>query len=82
MDTDCVLYELGTESLCAIYSSFIWRQGRIMGQVVIRQSLTAQKRIQPQARPHTVYSGQSVTGAGFCPNTSICPYHCDFTNSW
>jgi hypothetical protein len=64
MDTDCVLWEVGTGFLCIIYKNFSRRQGRAIVQAVSRRPLTAQKRVQSQASQCTVYGGQSVTGTG------------------
>ena len=56
MGKDCVLDELETVILCVIYRNFIWRQGPVMVQAI--PPLAAQKWIQPQTKPYTVYSGQ------------------------
>ena len=48
-----------------------------MAQTVNGRVVTAEARIQSQASPCNIYGGQSGTGTGFSPTTSVfpCQYH-------
>jgi hypothetical protein len=47
--------------------------GRVMAQVVSRWPLTAETRVRAQVNPCVIYGGQSGTGAGFSPSSSVFP---------
>jgi hypothetical protein len=51
--------------------------GRAMAQVVSRRSLTAEARVRARVNPCGICGGQSGTGTGFSPITSVfpCQYH-------
>jgi hypothetical protein len=55
---------------CIIY-------GRAMAQVVSRRPLTAEDRVRGRVNPSGICSGQSGTGTGFSPSSSVfpCQYH-------
>ena len=44
-----------------------------MAQAVSRRLITAESRVQFQARPCEICGGKSGTGTGFSPNTSVFP---------
>jgi hypothetical protein len=45
-----------------------------MAQAVSRRLLTAEARVLPRVSPCGICSGQSGTGTGFFPSTSVLPY--------
>jgi hypothetical protein len=51
--------------------------GRAMAQVVSRRPLTAEARVRARVNPFEICCGQSVTGTGFSPSSSVfpCQYH-------
>ena len=51
-------------------------QGRAMAQAVSRRALTTEARVRHQVSPCGIYGGQSGTGTGFSPSTSVFP--CQF----
>jgi hypothetical protein len=64
-----------------IWNSFysLWlnhTQGRAMVQAVSRRPLTAEARVRSRASPCGICGGQSGTGTGFSPSTSVLP--CQF----
>jgi hypothetical protein len=50
--------------------------GRAMAQAVSRRPLTAEARVRSRVSPRGIYGGQSGTGTGFSPSTSVfpCPF--------
>ena len=50
--------------------------GRAMAQAVSRRSLTAKARVRSRVSPCGFCGGQSATGTGFSPSTSVLP--CQF----
>jgi hypothetical protein len=50
--------------------------GRAMAQAVSRRPLTAEARVRSQVNPCGICGGQSGTGTGFSPSTSLLP--CQF----
>jgi hypothetical protein len=48
-----------------------------MAQAVSRWPLTAETRVRARVDPCGIYGGQSGTGAGFSPSSSVspCQYH-------
>jgi hypothetical protein len=46
-----------------------------MAQVVSRRPLTAEARIRALVNPCGICGGQSGTGTGFSPSSSVFPYH-------
>jgi hypothetical protein len=50
--------------------------GRAMAQAVSRRPLTAEARVQSRVSPCGICGGQSSTGTGFSPITSVVP--CQF----
>jgi hypothetical protein len=50
-----------------------------MAQAVSRRPLTAEARIRSLVSPCGVYGGQSGTGTGFSPSTSVLP--CQFNST-
>jgi hypothetical protein len=50
--------------------------GRAMAQAVSRRPLTAEARVRSRVSPCEIYGGQSGTGSGFSPSTSVFP--CQF----
>jgi hypothetical protein len=50
--------------------------GRAMAQAVSRRSLTAEARDRSRVSPCGIFGGQSGTGTGFSPSTSVFP--CQF----
>jgi hypothetical protein len=51
-------------------------QGRAMAQAVSRRALTVEARVRSRASPCGICGGQSGTGTGFSPSTSVFP--CQF----
>jgi hypothetical protein len=51
------------------------RHGRAMAQVVSRRSLTAEARVRAWVNPCGICGGQSGTGTGFSPSSSVFPCH-------
>jgi hypothetical protein len=51
-------------------------EGRAMAQAVSRRPLTAEARVRSRVGPCGIYGGQSGTGTGFFPSTSVFP--CQF----
>jgi hypothetical protein len=52
-------------------------KGRAMAQVVSRRPLTAEARVRARVNPCEICGGQSGTGTGFSPSSSVfpCQYH-------
>jgi hypothetical protein len=50
--------------------------GRAMAQAVSRRPLTAEAEVRSRVRPYGICGGQSGTGTGFSPSTSVFP--CQF----
>jgi hypothetical protein len=52
-------------------------KGRAMAQVVSRRSLTAEAWVRARINPCGICGGQSGTGIGFSPSSSVfpCQYH-------
>jgi hypothetical protein len=48
--------------------------GCAIAEAVSRRCLTTEARIRSQASPYGIYCGQSGTGTGFSPSTSVPPY--------
>jgi hypothetical protein len=48
-----------------------------MVQVISRRPLTAEARVRARVNPYGICGGQSGTGTGFCPSSSVfpCQYH-------
>jgi hypothetical protein len=44
-----------------------------MAQVISRRPLTAEDRVRTRVNPCGIYGGQSVTGSGFSPSSSVFP---------
>jgi hypothetical protein len=61
-------------------------QGRAMAQVVSRRPLTAEARVRDRVNPYGICGGQSGTGTGFSPSSSVSPvnisFHCRSPNSY
>jgi hypothetical protein len=55
--------------------------GRAMAQVVSRWPLTAEARVRARVNPCGICGGQSGTGTGFSPSSSVFPsiYHSTVT---
>jgi hypothetical protein len=51
--------------------------GRAMAQVVSRRPLTAEARVRARVNPRGICGGQSGTGTGVSPSSSVfpCQYH-------
>jgi hypothetical protein len=47
--------------------------GRAMTQVVSRRPLTAEAQVRARVNPCGICGGQSGTGTGFCPSSSVFP---------
>jgi hypothetical protein len=47
--------------------------GRAMAEVVIRRPLTAEARVRARVNPCGICGGQSGTGTGFSPSSSVFP---------
>jgi hypothetical protein len=57
-----------------VYTSAVgFLQGRAMAQAVSRRPLTAEAWFRARVSPCGICGGQSVTGTGFCPSSSIFP---------
>jgi hypothetical protein len=54
------------------YMDFV---GRAMAQAVSRRPLTAEARFRSRVGPCGICGGQSGTGTGFSPSTSVFPCH-------
>jgi hypothetical protein len=55
--------------------------GRAMAQAVSRRPLTSEARVRSRVSPCGIYGGQSGTGTGFPPSTSVFPCQCLFTGA-
>jgi len=53
------------------------KPGRAMAQAVSRRPLTAEARVRARVSPCGICGGQSGTGTGFSPSSSVfpCQYH-------
>jgi hypothetical protein len=49
--------------------------GRVMAQAVSRRPPTAEARVRSRVSPYGIFGGQSGTGTGFSPSTSVFPCH-------
>jgi hypothetical protein len=56
-------------------------QGRVMAQVVSRRPLTEEACVRARVNPCGICGGQSGTGTGFSPSSSVfpCQYHSTVT---
>jgi hypothetical protein len=73
--------------LCAYITKHLYRciyievtssvSGHAMAQVVSRRPLTAEARVRARVNPCGICGGQSGTGTGFSPSSSVfpCQYH-------
>jgi hypothetical protein len=52
--------------------------GRAMAQVVSRRPLTAKTWVRARVNPCGIYGGQSGTGTGFSPTSSVSPVNISF----
>jgi hypothetical protein len=52
-----------------------------MAQAVSRRPLTAEARVRPQVGPCGICGGQSGTGTGFSPSTSVFPCQFHYTGA-
>jgi hypothetical protein len=52
-----------------------------MAQIVSRRPLTAEARVRARVNPCGICGGQSVTGTGFSPSSSVFPCQCIITPS-
>jgi hypothetical protein len=52
-----------------------------MAQAVSRRPLTAETQVRPRVSPRRICGGQSGTGTGFTPRTSVFPYKFHFTGA-
>jgi hypothetical protein len=59
---------------CSFYSWSIHALGRAMAQVVSRRPLTAEARARVRVNPCGICGGQSGTGTGFSPSSSVFPF--------
>jgi hypothetical protein len=50
-----------------------------MAQTVSRLPLAAEARVHTRVRPSGICGGQSGTGTGLSPNSSVLPCQCDST---
>jgi hypothetical protein len=55
----------------------MFNTGRAIGQVVSRRLLTADALVRSRGNPCGICGGQSGTGTGFSPSSSVfpCQYH-------
>jgi hypothetical protein len=53
------------------------KRGFAMAQVVTRRPLTVEAWVRALVNPYGIYGGQSGTGTGFSPSSSVfpCQYH-------
>jgi hypothetical protein len=58
------------------YNLTATKQGRAMAEAVSRRPLTAEARVRSPVSPSGICGGQSGTGTGFSPSTSVFP--CQF----
>jgi hypothetical protein len=75
--------------LCAYITKHLYRciyievtssvSGRAMAQVVSRRPLTAEARVRARVNPCGICGGQSGTGIGFSPSSSVFPCQCHST---
>jgi hypothetical protein len=59
---------------CSLYLPSVL--GRALAQAVSHRPPTAEARVRSRARPCGICGGQSGTGTGFSPSTSV--FHCQF----
>jgi hypothetical protein len=54
--------------------------GRAMAQVVSRRPVSSEARVRARVNPCGISGGQSGTGTGFSPSSSVfpCQYHSTF----
>ena len=53
----------------------MFSEGRAMAQAVRRRPLTAEARVRSRVSTCGICGGQSGTGTGFTPSTSVFPCH-------
>ena len=56
-------------------------KGRAMAQAVSRRPLTSEARVRSRVSPCGICGGQSGTGTGFSPSTSVFPCQFHFTGA-
>jgi hypothetical protein len=72
--------EAGTSKLELVYcGTKSYKTCRAMVQAVSRRPLTAEARVRSRVSPCEICGGQSGTGTGFSPSTSVFPCHFHFT---
>ena len=57
------------------------KKGRAMAQAVSRRPLTAETRVRSRVGLCGICGGQSGTGTGFSPSTSVFPCHSHSTST-
>jgi hypothetical protein len=78
-DKEYCVWRLYGHSSSVIIVSKLRTSGRVMDQAVSRRSTTAEARVRPHISPFWICGGQSGSGTGFSPSTSVFP--CQFYSS-
>jgi hypothetical protein len=64
-----------------MYIHFPFQKGRAMSLAVSRRPLTADARVRCRVDPCGICGGQSGTGTGLSPSTSVVPCQYNFINA-
>jgi hypothetical protein len=67
--------------LFTFYRQFSPLNASALAEAVSRWRVTAEERVRSQLSPFEIRSGETDTGTGFCPSTSVFPRHYHSSNA-